>query len=234
MENQVFQIHPQGYDTFSLMYSHYMKIVISPHIDVTEATNWYPDTFPMQRLLGYRGIQVSQAYGIFTILTPEFLSQFSNIVEIGTYNGGLSAFIYDHKSTDCKFITYDIDGSINAVSSILPDIDCRVEDCFEQKTFDDIIELIQSDGRSLVICDGGDKPREFNEFSKYLKSGDHIMCHDYQRDENLWNFACGFWQWPYAVDTSYTSIEQAVCDNNLIEYQRKPFEFIFWGSFIKE
>jgi len=58
-----------------------------------------------------------------------------------------------------------------------------------------IEELIQASGCTVLLCDGGDKPREFNFFAPYLKKGDYILAHDFQdsveyfelhKDELLW------------------------------------------------
>lgn len=39
--------------------------------------------------------------------------------------------------------------------------------------------FIKREGTTLILCDGGSKINEFNILSKYLKSGDIIMAHDY-------------------------------------------------------
>ena len=58
-----------------------------------------------------------------------------------------------------------------------------------------IVELIQASGCTVLLCDGGDKPREFNLFAPYLKKGDYILAHDFQdsveyfdlhKEELLW------------------------------------------------
>ncbi len=47
-------------------------------------------------------------------------------------------------------------------------------------------EYIEKEGCTLVMCDGGNKPREFGTLSKYLKKGDVIMGHDYSQNPNNW------------------------------------------------
>ena len=55
-------------------------------------------------------------------------------------------------------------------------------DLREKDIFDDIpiaADFIQREGKTVVFCDGGDKIREFDMLSPYLKSGDVICTHDY-------------------------------------------------------
>ncbi len=218
-------------------FSHLLE-VITHHVlgnenIVFDAPNYWYTNYPSYRLHSYKGIQVSQVLGIYLMLNKSFLSKFDSIIEIGTYNGGLSTWIYDNKNEKTKFITYDIDLSVR--SSILnPQIDARLEDCFSEKTFNDITNIIAQDGKCLILCDGGDKPKEFNEFSKYLKSGDHIMCHDYCKDESAHEFVKQLWQWPYHVDTFYKDIENTIMENNLEPFDHDGWHFFLWGSYIKK
>ena len=47
----------------------------------------------------------------------------------------------------------------------------------------------QLKGKTIVLCDGGDKPREFKTFSKYLKKGDLILGHDFSRNKDKWPYS---------------------------------------------
>jgi len=202
---------------------------ISDKITFSEITNWHA-SHPYLRLNYYNGIQMSQCLGIYVGLNPDYLSTFKNVVEIGTYNGGLTSWVFDN--TDAKLISYDIDGTINYTKRT--DIDFRIDDCFNEHAFKDIIELIQSEGRTLVLCDGGDKPKEFNTFSKYLKPNDVIMAHDYSESETDWLDKTNFWQWPYEADTFPHSIEEGINENNLEPYKYEEMKFLLWASYIKK
>jgi hydroxymethylpyrimidine pyrophosphatase-like HAD family hydrolase len=131
-----------------------------------------------------------------------------------------------------KLISFDIDGTINHTNRT--DIDFRVQSCFDEQPFNEIIELIQSEGRTLVVCDGGDKPKEFNTFSKYLKSGDVIMAHDYCESQTEWKEKTDYWQWPYEADTFPQSIESGIKENNLEPYKYEEMKFLLWASYIKK
>jgi hypothetical protein len=206
-----------------------LQQTISDKITFSEITNWHK-SHPYLRLNYYNGIQMSQVLGIYVGLNPDYISTFQNIVEIGTYNGGLSSWVFDNSSA--KLISYDIDGTINHTNR--EDIDFRVESCFDEKPMQDIIQLIQSEGRTLVLCDGGDKPKEFNTFSKYLKSGDVIMAHDYCESETEWKEKTDYWQWPYEADTFPHSIEEGITENNLEPYKYNEMKFLLWASYIKK
>jgi len=208
-----------------------LQKTISDKITFSPITNWHK-SHPYLRLNFYNGIQMSQCLGIYVGLNPDYLSTFTNIVEIGTYNGGLTCWLKDNMNQNGKLISYDIDGVINTTNRT--DIDFRVVDCFEENAFNDIVELIQSEGRTLVVCDGGDKPKEFNTFSKYLKQGDVIIAHDYAENDEEWLEKANYWQWPYEYDTIPQSIEEGIKENNLEPYKYEEMKFLLWASYIKK
>lgn len=221
-----------SYTQFSIMFQRYMQNVYSPNINFSAPTNWYEE-YPGYRVHGYKTIQVSQVMGIYSIMNPQFIRQFDTIIEIGTYNGGLSLWLHDNKKEGAKFVTYDIDGEINAAKKFSGHMDCRVQSCFDESAMEDIQNMIQSEGKVLVLCDGGDKPKEFNTFAAYLKKGDHIMAHDYKREQRDWDIITSYWQWPYATDTDWKDIQKTVDKYDLAEYDRRRFEFALWASFVK-
>lgn len=208
-----------------------LQQTINDRITFSEITGWHK-SHPYLRLNFYRGIQMSQCLGIYFGLNPDFLSTFTNVIEIGTYNGGLTCWLKDNMNQSGKLISYDIDGTINLANR--NDIHFIVGDCFAEENYKDIVELIQSEGRSLVICDGGDKPKEFNQFSKYLKSGDVIMAHDFAENEEEWKQNTDYWQWPYEADTFPHSIEEGIKENNLEPYKYDAMKFLLWASYIKK
>lgn len=220
------------YGIFAKLFDLYQKMLYSKDIIFSQQTNWH-NTHPGYRVHGYKTVQMSQVMGIYGILTKDFIQKFDTIIEIGTYNAGLSLWLYDNKKLDTKFVTYDIDGSINLGIKYAPNMDCRVQSCFDDGAMRDIENMIKTGGKTLVLCDGGDKPKEFNTFSHFLKSGDHIMAHDYKRTDVDWNNITAFWQWPYETDTTWEDIRATVDECNLTEYERRAFEFGLWGSFVK-
>ena len=181
----------QHHDFFAQMLNH---LIIKTHDDkvtYSGVTNWH-QSHPYYRLNYYNKVQISQVLGIYLLFNKDFLSQYDNVVEIGSYNGGLSSYIFDNLKEGASFASFDIDSSIN--ESNRKDIDFRIKDCFSKEGQKEIIELIQQPGKTLLICDGGDKNKEFNTFSKYLKTDDIIILHDYKSDETHFEEVAEFWQ----------------------------------------
>jgi hypothetical protein len=221
------------FDFNSTMLNYLLAHTASPKIQFSEINNWHP-SHPYYRLNFYDNIQISQVLGIYLLFNKDLLSNFDNIIEIGSYNGGLSSYIFDSKKENTTFVSYDIAPEINEAIKQRNDIDFRIGDCFEEKYTNEIIELINRPGKTLMICDGGDKTKEFNLFSKYLKSNDVIILHDYKHDEEFWKIMADYWQWPYWPETSYDEIKEAIVENNLEEFRNKEFNFFAWGSYIKK
>jgi hypothetical protein len=154
---------------------------------------------------------------VFDTIFKHFINQdikIGRIIELGTAHGGLSVlFGIFALSYGCKYITYDIFDTPNYKDLFNRlSVDFRQRDIFSSEK--EIAEEIQSDGVTILFCDGGNKIKEFNLFSQYLKSGDVILAHDYSKDKethenymrnNIWSF--------HEID--YNSISDAVKNNNL-------------------
>lgn len=225
------------YDFNAKMLNHFLHRHTSEKIAFTQITGWH-NSHPYYRLNIYDGIQISQVLGIYLAFNKDWLSKFDNIVEIGTYNGGLSSYIYDSRKEGAFFVSYDIEPKINQalLEKGRTDIDFRIGDCFEERHFNDIANSIKRPGRTLMICDGGNKTEEFNRFSEYLKPGDIIILHDYKDEshEDLFMESKAYWQWPYMFECSYDSIKDAVSKNGLEKCEYNKFLFYMWGCFIKK
>ena len=96
----------------------------------------------------------------------------------------------------------------------------------------EIITYIQSKGISLVLCDGGDKVKEFKTLSKYLKVDDIIMTHDYAPNKQYFEeyVKDKIWNWHEIQDSD---IENSIYDNNLKSYMRDEFLNAAWACFRK-
>jgi glycosyltransferase involved in cell wall biosynthesis len=181
--------------------------------------------------LVYRNILLAQTPNI----THEFnniLSEFNTIIEIGFNRGGLSIWLNDNKLKDTKLICYDI---TNEFLQVEPEegIDFRIKNCYLDINVEEIKNEINRPGKTLVLCDGGDKNFEFNTFSKLLKKGDVIMCHDYCENQNDYSKITSRIGWPTPGESFYESIEDSIKNNNLTPYRYDEFKNVLWGSFIK-
>jgi hypothetical protein len=223
------------FDFNAQMLNYFMNKVTDGEVSFTHPTGWH-DSHPYYRLNYYKQVQISQVTGIYLLFNKDWLSKFDNIVEIGSYNGGLSSYIFDNRKENALFVSYDIDPTINMVTNNQgrTDIDFRIGDCFEESVFNEIAELISKEGKTLLICDGGNKTREFNDFAQYLKKGDIVILHDYADDEVEFKEYTDYWQWPYWIETHFNDIKHTVEEQDLEKFEYSKFNFFLWGSFIKK
>jgi len=186
--------------------------------------NSFWDNFLFSSYQTYTAQQHPEAWEIF----KEFLyeEQFDLIIEIGTAMGGLTEFIYD---LNYNIISFDIDDKYNTHSRLVDKgININHIDIFKY----DLKSLIKQNNKVLLLCDGGNKAKEFNTFSKLLKTGDVIMAHDYCVDSIT--FYTKFYKkiWLYLEllekDIAFNSFY-----NNLIHYKQNIFSNIVWVCKIK-
>ena len=168
----------------------------------------------------YRGLGLSQTEKVFDVFKPFLLKEkFKRIIEFGTGGGGLTLFLED--VTDCDIYTFDTVKRIKNIN-LFENVVFTYNDIFNKNLFNNIVNLIKMNGRVLLLCDNGNKIKEVNTFSKYLKKDDVIMAHDYfynKHDKNLWG--------------SCEIMEKDVNTESLKPFYNKEFESIFWMSKIK-
>lgn len=153
----------------------------------------------------------------------------TRIVEIGTASGG---FIHSIRSiTDVPIITYDIVETRHKSRLESKNIEVRVMDAFMD--LDRIADYIQQDGQTLVLCDGGNKPREFNTLSRVLKPNDIIMAHDYVIDDHYYNSYIkeNVWKW---CEIKFKDIAIAVDAYGLEPLLQDDFDLAVWCCFKKK
>ena len=118
-----------------------------------------------------------------------FHTDYCRIIEIGTFHGNFSLYLFLLTlSNQSEFYTFDIvdwrvyDHSPHIKNYLGLDNHFKKMDVFESVGF--ISDLIKRNGISVLFCDGGDKEREFNTFSPFLKWGDIIAVHDWGTEVN--------------------------------------------------
>ena len=109
-------------------------------------------------------------------------------------------------------------------------IDVRVENIFTERFLDmdqEVKDYINQEGITIVLCDGGWKVGEFNLISKYIKSGDFILAHDYAENREIFDEKIygKIWNW---FEISDSDIHQSTVDNNLEIYKKDTFEGVAW------
>jgi hypothetical protein len=174
--------------------------------------------------------QVPKALDTFS----KIIKNFDLILEIGTHRGAFSIWLYNNKNINCKFKTFEIDPSVIKIPDKYKSlIDIEIADCFSEKTICDIKNLIETHGKTMLLCDGGNKNKEFITYSKYLKPNDIIMLHDYADNIKNYEQITKKHNWKHGCESWFDAIEQSVIENNLEKFLYDDFSEILWGSFIK-
>lgn len=180
--------------------------------------------------------QNHNAFEIFFYFLKEIKPK--RIVEIGTSTGGFISFLNQcckELSIDCEIVTYDIIEYPYYKDIIESGVDVRIKNIFKENyedIDDDVKNFIQSDGITLILCDGGNKKMEFNILSNFIKEGDFIMGHDYCKDNQIFEQTIKnkIWNW---FELSESDIIDSCNRNNLIEYRSNLFNSIVWTCWVK-
>lgn len=184
----------------------------------------------MDHFLKVDGVIAAQTKYIEPVF-KHILDQFSIIIEIGFDRGAFSLWLHKNKRDTTKLVSYDIILSGKEVNNEL--IDFRQGDCFDPSVMEEIKNLIQQNGRALVLCDGGNKEQEFITYCKFLKKGDIIMLHDYAHSHEDYATIINQLDWKTAAESKFENIESCASENGLIPYQYEQFKQVLWGSFEK-
>lgn len=183
-----------------------------------------------QKFLLVDGIIAAQTPGIEDAFKG-ILDSFDTIIEIGFNRGALSLWLFRNKKSKTKLVCYDITFQDKCVDD--SNIDFRLGDCFDSSIIEEIKSLIQRKGKTLVLCDGGNKEREFALYASFLKEGDVIMLHDYADSDAEYNSIISEIGWETPAESRFDNIKESVDSNNLIKYQYEVFKNVLWGSFTK-
>jgi len=112
-------------------------------------------------------------------------------VELGTYMGGGLVHVIPNLILDRNFryMGYEIlpekvKDEILFFAFDHPRCELILQDMFLAHNLEAVSDAIAStQGRVYVFCDGGNKPKELEIFSKFLRVGDIISVHDYVEDQ---------------------------------------------------
>ena len=182
----------------------------------------------------YNGWAAQQNYKAFEVF-HNFIQNVKpkRILEIGTSIGGFTQFLKytcDNLELYTHIISLDIHEKHWYSDIIEMGVDLRLENIFLdnfQEIPQEYKDFIQGDGVTIVLCDGGDKVREFNLLSKFLKRGDYILGHDYAFNRQVFEESVyqKIWNWHELSESDILSCSQ---ENNLVDYNREIFESVVW------
>jgi hypothetical protein len=163
----------------------------------------------------------------------KILSDFSTIIELGTFTGVFTKWLSENASPDCNIITYDINPNYREVGE-LKKTTFRIADILDPSTIFEIKSLIDFGGKVLFLCDGGDKETEFKLYSKFLKHGDVIMLHDYEENHIEYQEIKNKIGWTTVSESHFSSLDRYLDDLELKPFMYENFKQVLWGSFIKK
>jgi hypothetical protein len=148
----------------------------------------------------------------------------ATVVEIGTQDGGLSSLLSSCVATyGGEFHTFDV---VNKLKHPLHgNATLHLKDCFV--AVEEISNLIHRPGTTFLLCDGGNKIKEWNTFAPHLKPGDVIAAHDWYDvtfKDPSYNL---FWD-------TYEAKDEELTMNGLKHWNRDMFRFTAWQTAIKQ
>ncbi len=187
---------------------------------------------PHRRLFDAQIQQAPEALLVFN----EFFQRekFDRIIEIGTAWGGLSIFLaLGCFMWEMDFYTFDIQNRHQVkVGHLLHRLGSRYKrlNVFKDKGIAEIRSLIELEGRVLLLCDGGNKKKEIQTFSPFLKINDVIMGHDYfysrkhHKQQKRW----------ISCELTWGDIQDSVTEHGLRQIYTNAFSSVFWVCLTKE
>lgn len=160
------------------------------------------------------------------------------ILEIGTALGGFTAFLLETTqllNIKCNIRSYDI--HYNSWYEDLKNngADIRIENIFGDSwnsVQDEVVSYIQSEGLTIVLCDGGNKKDEFKLLSPHIKNNDIIMTHDYAPNREYFNqhMLNKIWNWHEIQDSD---IAESCQKYHLAPFMQNEFLSVAWACFKK-
>jgi cephalosporin hydroxylase len=190
-------------------------------------------------LSAFRGHTAQQSHNAYQVFY-DFISEVRpvRILEIGTALGGFTEFlniITNELGLNTKILSYDISERPWYRQMIEKGIDVRVENIFNEDwngVKQEVVDFVQQDGLTIVLCDGGWKIGEFKIFSKLIKNGDYILAHDYSINKEIYESEIKdkIWNW---CEITESDIEQSVIENNLRFYNQDKFSNAAWVCKVK-
>ena len=104
-----------------------------------------------------------------------------SIIEFGSGSGGFSLYLaLQAYQRDMQFATFDL-WKTHSAETRLGKLLGMSEHCYAGDLFDGSARRVINElpHPLILLCDNGEKPREFREFAPLLKAGDIIAVHDF-------------------------------------------------------
>jgi hypothetical protein len=193
----------------------------------------------------YKGLATSQRSDVHLPFRELFeKTSPTRVLEIGTFHGGLTLLLRDildqiglYNTTIDTYDIYDygfLSHHINDGKKINKYTESLFNNAYDALLDQEKIKkFIESNGTTIVLCDGGSKKNEFKLLSRFLKRGDIIMAHDYARNSEYFetNIRDKIWNWMEIQDSD---IQESINSFGLVSYMKEQFENVAWVCAKKE
>lgn len=200
------------------------------------------DALIIEGLHAGQSININQAFPKLKQYLIDTNNLPKRIIEIGTCRGGFTVFI-KKLFPETEVYTFDIskeypqgyhhpENNLNNAFPVFEKFNIKFKECDIFNEIECVKNLIQQEGLTILLCDGGNKPREFQTFAQFLKKGDLIFAHDYiDTPENFINNYYGkIWNWH---ETRESDLAETCRINNLQPFMQEDFAKAVWASRIK-
>lgn len=174
--------------------------------------------------------QHDNTYGVFDWFLREVKP--SRVIEIGTWKGYFTSFLKQVSDAGPGFelVSYDTEIFEEQKRCEAEGITIKIENPFTgdyDGLKDDVVSFIRKPGITIVLCDDGNKIKEFCCVAKYLKPGDYIMAHDYvDTAENYeQNYKDKIWRSHEICDKD---IAITCTDHDLESVNKDVFDKVVW------
>ena len=127
-------------------------------------------------------------YDIGAIAYIMNLSDIRTVVEIGVDQGGLSAFLLSYARFNTQpnaYLGLDINPQLlsERVAENSRAYDIIKRDVWRAETVQEVAQFLHDHAApALILCDGGDKPKELHLYAPLLRYGDVLLGHDYHNE----------------------------------------------------
>lgn len=155
----------------------------------------------------------------------------ARIIELGTNCGGFSICLgIMGKQWGFHVTTFDL-GENPKDSTLIPGwfdflgIQFYRADVLSEPTIHQISEMIKLPGVTVLACDNGNKIKEWQIYSKFLKPGDCILAHDLHPDCYPYE---GLWGWG---EIRVEDVKDIILENDLWPYLYDEMAYGAWLSY---
>lgn len=186
----------------------------------------------------FRKLPMSQKKGVCRVFKRFFEAEkFDRLVELGTGNGTFTWFLAT-QAGKYGFEVHSFDKRTAKRAVVRAEVESvggklYVADVLA-KPHPTVVELL-GEGRVLLLCDNGNKIKEWHLYSPYLKESDVIMAHDYFSGEKGTGAAkkhrIDIWR---SIEITDQDIQAVNTKYNLQPFWAEEFGSIAWVSRIKK